>query len=804
MFGFSYAPAVFLGALIIGLWVSPLPISTLALSVFALTVAVGYTAVAAVLRYILPSRLEVRRFGDVGWFVLVSLGVPLLTAAMATAELALAGVLHWSDYFSDFLKFWVGDAIGIVTLTPFLLVNALPLFRSRKESAIFPGPPVEGVRGPGWQWPDRGWVLGALVKTMSIALVLWVVFGWPVTRGLHLFYLSFFPLMWIALRHGLAGSTAGVLATHVGAMLAVRAFGLGPHHVPELQVLMLAMSLGVLFLGVVVTERKRAEDALGESGRFLQSTLNALSSNIAVLDESGTIVAVNAAWQRASKVHHFVGATHGTGTNYLQVCDSASGDSAEPAAAIAKGIREVMINQRDEFFLEYPCHSLEGKRWTVAHVTRFKGAGPVRVVVSHEDITERALAEEALRRSEEQLRQAQKMEAVGRLAGGVAHDFNNLLTVITGRSQLLLSRLPSGDRLRRDIALVQQAAERAAGLTRQLLAFSRKQVLEPKVLDLNAVVTNIGNMLRRLIGEDIHVVTDLAPRLGRVQADPGQLEQVIVNLAVNARDAMPDGGRLTIETASVELDGDFARRHPGASAGPHVMLAVADTGIGMDAVTLSQIFEPFFTTKERGRGTGLGLSTVYGIVQQHHGFIVVESKPGQGTTFKIYLPSVEGAVEVVETRGALTGSPRGSETVLLVEDEDEVRALAREVLEVNGYAVLEAANGGGALQISQRHPGPIHALLTDVVMPQISGKELAQRLSLLRPDLKVLYMSGYTGDGVLEPGRAFLQKPFTPEALASKLRDLLDTPRDELVVTGGGEAEGGSRHAESSVSAVRS
>ena len=388
-------------------------------------------------------------------------------------------------------------------------------------------------------------------------------------------------------------------------------------------------------------------------------------------------------------------------------------------------------------------------------------------------------AYEELSRTQEQLTQARKMEAVGRLAGGIAHDFNNLLTVMIGRSQLLLRRLGAQDPVRRDIELMEQTADRAADLTRQLLAFSRKQVLQPTVLDLNAVVANMAEMLRRLIGEDIALVTAFDPALGHVKADLGQIEQIVMNLAANARDAMSKGGRLTLETANAELDVAYARHHVDVRPGPHVMLAVSDTGIGMTPETQAQIFEPFFTTKEPGAGTGLGLATVYGIVKQSGGHIWVYSEPGRGTTFKIYLPRVQEAVDPSAARPGLPESARGYETILLVEDELAVRELARDVLRAHGYTVLEAQHGREALRISERHSGPIHLMLTDVVMPEMRGQELANRLAALRPTMPVVYMSGYTDaavvhHGVLDPGTIFLQKPFTPDALARKIRQVLD------------------------------
>ncbi len=383
-------------------------------------------------------------------------------------------------------------------------------------------------------------------------------------------------------------------------------------------------------------------------------------------------------------------------------------------------------------------------------------------------------------RVQEELMQAQKMDAIGRLAGGIAHDFNNLLTIVHGRSEILLRRVGQEDpRSRRDIETIQHTALRAAGLTRQLLAFSRKQVLQPRVLSLNNAVTETAVMFRRLIGEDINLVVVPGAGLDRVKADPTQLEQILINLAVNARDAMPRGGRLVIETADVELGEPFVRHHPGSRPGPYVMLTVSDDGCGMSPEIQARIFEPFFTTKEKGKGTGLGLATVYGIVKQHDGYIAVKSAPGEGTTFSVYLPRAEDGDEVAAAAAVAGAAPGGSETILLVEDEDDVRELAREILEMNGYRVLEAAQGTEALRICRESQDPVHLLLTDVVMPGMSGRDLAREVERLRPETRVVYMSGYTDDalgkhGVLEPGVILLEKPFTPDTLLTAVRSALD------------------------------
>ncbi|MDE3034408.1 MAG: PAS domain S-box protein [Nitrospirota bacterium] len=384
---------------------------------------------------------------------------------------------------------------------------------------------------------------------------------------------------------------------------------------------------------------------------------------------------------------------------------------------------------------------------------------------------------------EEQLRQSQKMDAIGRLAGGIAHDFNNLLTVISGYSQLLLNQLDVGDERRDKAEEIKNAGARAAVLTKQLLAFSRKQVLAARVLDLNELVAGMNGMLRRVIGEDIDLVTLSGSSLGSIKADPGQIEQVIVNLVINARDAMPQGGRVTIETANVEVEAAVLSQSGSVQPGPYVMLAVSDTGCGMDPHTQANMFEPFFTTKEQGKGTGLGLATVYGIIKQSGGHILVSSKVGVGTTVKVYLPRVHQAAAAAAESVPVADRPvNGSETVLLVEDEDSIRKLLGQQLRIRGYTVLEAGKGEEAMDLCRRHRGPIHLLLTDVVMPQISGRELAERLASVRPDMRVLYMSGYTDDavvrhGVLESDVSFVQKPFTPSQLLRKVRDVLDVRR---------------------------
>jgi PAS domain S-box-containing protein len=512
------------------------------------------------------------------------------------------------------------------------------------------------------------------------------------------------------------------------------------------------------------TERRQAEVALRESEERYRTLVEGVRDVIFALSPEGTITSLNPAfetitgWQRDQWVGQpFERLVH---PEDLPLALELLGRVVRGELRPVNQFR-VRIAQGDYRVAEFSAtpQLVEGQLIGILGIGR--------------DVTERV-------QLEQQLRQAQKMEAVGRLAGGIAHDFNNILTAITGYADLLLEDLGPTDPRREDAEEVRKAAQRAAGLTRQLLAFSRQQVLQPSVIDVNALVGDLQRMLGRLLGEDVELGTRLDPAVGRVKADPGQLEQVLMNLAVNARDAMPQGGKLTLETVNVDMDERYAADHYPARPGPYVMIAVSDTGTGMSEETQAHMFEPFFTTKEKGKGTGLGLATVYGIVKQSGGFIWVYSELGHGSTFKIYLPRVAEPSE--RSAGAApTGAQRsrGTETVLLAEDEPPVRAVARQVLERHGYTVLEAPSAESALDIATRYSGTIHLLLTDVIMPGMNGRELATRLAGLRPEARVIFMSGYTDDavtrhGVLEPGSTYLQKPFTPDAIARKVREVLD------------------------------
>jgi len=646
-----------------------------------------------------------------------------------------------------------------------------------------------------------------------------------------------------------------------------------------------------------ITERKRVSSALLASQRFLRSTLDALSSHIAILDEHGTIIEVNAAWNHFARANDFLD-SHGVGDNYLKVCDSASGNFSREAPAVADGIRAVIAGQCEEFQLEYPCHGPHEKRWFLVRVTRFAGDGPVRIVVAHENITQRRRAEEELswktafleaqvnssidgilvvdqkdiktiqnqrladllkiprhivddkddekqrqwvtsmvknprefgekiahlnshpdeisrdeidlkdgtildrysapvvgldgkyygriwtfrditgrKQLEAQLVQSQKLETVGKLAGGIAHEFNSILTAIIGQSELLLGELPAGSPLAKNATEITKAASRAAILTRQLLAYGRKQFLQPESLDLNLIVAGMTGIFHNLMGGDVDVQIVPAADLHAVQADAGQIEQVIVNIAMNARDAMPDGGKLTLETANVSFNEGGRDSIPELKPGDYVMLAITDTGAGMSDAVKARLFEPFFTTKGVGQGTGLGLSTSYGIVKQSGGHISVHSEIGRGTTFKIYLPQVESQAKIPIQRLDSPDLPRGTETILLVEDDPSLREMAAALLRRLGYTVFAAANGIEALGLKNKPgTGHIDLLFTDVFMPHMNGRESAGRASGLYPGTKILFATAYAEDAIVRQGVARLQKPFTPAALARKLREVLDQP----------------------------
>jgi PAS domain S-box-containing protein len=523
-------------------------------------------------------------------------------------------------------------------------------------------------------------------------------------------------------------------------------------------------------LGPAVLEalqRARQRQALRDQERLLRQIIDANPSLIFVKDWDGRFLLVNQA----------VAEIYGTTVDGLiGKTDADFNSRTDEVAHFLRNDREVMSSARAKLIAEEPVTNPDTKetRWfqTIKVPLRLPGEDAPKLLGVATEITER-------KRLEQQLLQSQKMEAVGQLAGGVAHDFNNILTAIVGYTDLLSADFAPNDRHLEDLEEIRKAARRAAALTRQLLAFSRKQVLEPRVIDMNAVVQNMDKMLRSLISENIDLKTAFASGLSATRADPNQLEQVIMNLAINARDAMPDGGTLTIETGNAQLDETYAARHVAVSPGEYVMLAVSDTGHGMDEATKARIFEPFFTTKPVGRGTGLGLSTVYGIVKQSGGNIWLYSEPGKGTTFKIYLPAVDAVAEDLTKPAAATAHSGGAETILVVEDDEQVRRLVHRGLAHRGYTILEADRGTTAVDMARRHKGTIDLLLTDVVMPDMNGSKLAETLRRDRPGLPVLFMSGYPDGaiahhGILDAGVAYLPKPFTTDAVARRVREILD------------------------------
>jgi PAS domain S-box-containing protein len=529
-------------------------------------------------------------------------------------------------------------------------------------------------------------------------------------------------------------------------------------------------------LAGIAIERSRTVDALSQSTRLLQQVLETLPVGVWVVGPSGRIIYGNAAGQQLWGSVRYVGID---GFDQFKGWWVESGRRIAPEEwAGARAIRHGEISLNELIRIQ----GFDGSEHVILNsAVPIMGPGNSveGAIVLNQDVTEQRAAEEALRRSEEQLRQAQKMEAVGQLAGGIAHDFNNLLTAILSYCELLLEEARQGDPMRADIEQIRQAGQRAAGLTRQLLAFSRRQVLQPKVLSLDTVVESTEAMLRRLIGADIVLEIRGEPGLWYALADPGQIEQVLVNLVVNARDAMPQGGRILISTANRELRADSPDRANGVRPGPYVALVVSDTGVGIDPANHARIFEPFFTTKEPGKGTGLGLSTVYGIVQQSGGHVSVESATGRGATFTILLPRHQGGEPPAASKVDRRRLPGGTETLLLVEDEAAVRSSARRLLERQGYTVLEARHGADALRIVEESGRQIDLVVTDLVMPEMGGRELAERLRTHRPGLKVLFMSGYTekaiaAGGVMPPNTGFVEKPFTVEQLMRRLREILD------------------------------
>jgi two-component system cell cycle sensor histidine kinase/response regulator CckA len=728
----------------------------------SLGIAIGNTieplVSAMLLRWFGDFRPSLKRLRYVVHLLLF--GVLLGPAAAATFWILFRWValgIPIADQFDAWFMWLRSDAIAILVITPFILVWSRSLRRSLQ--------------------PKR--LAEAVVSLTLLIIVTCLVFSLPLSSAIHSYaieYLSFPFVIWIALRFGLNGATLAMVVT---ALIAVpnTVAGKGPFIPHGDPVLVLHIFLGVLtttglVIAATISEHRKAkadcesgQDQLRASEERYRDLFENAQDFIVTLDLEGRFTSANNAVLEISGFSR-------TELLSMTIFDIMSPSSLEPGRS---AFQEVVSGQkRGTTQLELMCK--DGRAlWVEVRSRRIEQQGVTTSIQSiGRDISWR-------KRLEEQLLHAQKMEAVGRLAGGVAHDFNNLLGVIIGYSDLLLHQLGIGDPSRQRIQEIKKAGTRAAEVTRQLLAFSRKQVLAPKIVDLSSIVSDTAGMLLRLLGEDIELITKVSPVGARVKADPAQMEQVIMNLAVNARDAMPRGGKLILETSTAVL-GEILHHEVPVAPGRYVLLAVADTGVGMSESTRARIFEPFFTTKQPGEGTGLGLATVYGFVKQTGGYIWVYSEPGKGTTFKIYLPQVTEPAHDIEPQQEPAALPHGSETVLLVEDAESLRELNHELLEGLGYTVLQAGYGAEALIVAGEHQGPIHILLTDVVMPGMSGRELAEQLALTRAETKVLYMSGYTDNviihhGILKAGIAFLQKPFTQESLAQKLREVLE-PRN--------------------------
>jgi PAS domain S-box-containing protein len=747
LLGPRYWPAVLLGAFLANATTS---IPLLA----AGGIAFGNTAEAALAAYVLrrakSDPVSLDNLSSVRTLIGVAAPLGALASALTgVTTLWLANVIPWTGFLSAVALWWGGDYLGALVVAPVLIAWAAA-----------PGPRM-----------DRRATLTLLLLAVGAVAATAVVFGNLISPSFlqpaHYPYLLFPFVIAAALRFGPRG--ASVLTLTVGLLAVLYTVrGGGPFVMQSIPSTNVALMIYVavvattgLLLGPAVARRLRAEAALREAHSHLRAVIDSAPLAIYTVDAEGHV----RSWNPAAEALYGWSETEVIGGPLTPIAQE-SGDHQQ--------IRERVFAGGTLRGIETTARRRDGSpiAVTLAAAPFTDAAGNVTgALFIAADLTE-------VRQLEVQYRQLQKMEAVGRLAGGIAHDFNNLLTAILGTTGLVLEYVGSDKRIRMDVEEIEKAAKRAAGLTRQLLVFSRQQVLEPRILDINAVVRDLERMLARLIGEDIELRLQLAPEIGAVQADPGQLQQAIVNLVVNARDAMPNGGGLTIETTEVALDPRQLEAHTPTQPGTYVLLAVHDTGVGMDAATKARLFEPFFTTKAPGRGTGLGLATVYSIVKQSGGYIWAYSEPGQGTTFKIYLPRVAGTPEQM---AAQTPAPFaiGSETVLLVEDQAEVRKLTSRILEARGYTVLPAEDAGAAVQLAERYLKRIDLLLTDVVMPGVNGRELALRLAGQRRDLKVLFVSGYTGEairqhGLLELGAAFLQKPFTPEVLARKVREVLD------------------------------
>jgi PAS domain S-box-containing protein len=804
--GYRVWPGIFLGAVLAnaGTFLMNDAGARLTIAGVSLLIGIGNTLEAVVgrflLRRLIGDRNPFHRAQDVFTLTAVALVACLVSPSIGAAVLAWAGLAPPALYGTVWFTWWLGDAVGVLLIVPLLVMwSEPPRIRwtagRQLEIVLLSGSLLVaaslafwgGSLGTGARYPlaflPLPWLVWAALRfgpreAASAALITSGIAIWATVHGVGPFVGDTIneSLLLVQLFAAMITVTILTMAAVAVEREAAQAKLQDAHDSLETQVVTRTQALVHVneVLQAEIAERQRAEDALRTAEARFRGLLEFAPDAMVIVNAAGDIVLVNA--QAARPFGYAQDELVGQPVEMLVPARVRSthhahrgGYFANPRPRPMGGGMALHAVRKDR--TEFPVEISLGPLQT---------AEGLLVSAAIRDITERQQTEEALRTSEAQLRQAQKIEAVGLLAGGIAHDFNNLLTVITGRSHLLLDRMTEPGPVRASLEAISRTAERGAALTRQLLVFSRKQVLQPTVVDLNALVDGLMTLLRRLIPEDIELVYRPGPGLWPVTADVGQLEQVITNLVVNARDAMLQGGRLTIETANVELDDAFVHRHRGAQTGPYVLLTVHDTVIGMDEATQQRMFEPFFTTKERGKGTGLGLATVYGIVKQHEGYIAVESAPRAGATFRVYmLAEREHAVTRLEVPQPRVGRLQGTGTVFLVEDETEVRELTEDILRMSGYTVLSAASPAEALALARRQAGPIDLLLTDVVMPQMSGPRLAESLVVLHLALKVLYMSGYVGDavaqhGVLDPRIPFIQKPLTPDELARRVREVLD------------------------------
>ena len=694
----------------------------------------------------------------------VALAIGAATCSNAVTSVLAAAVLHFGiglPFGETWFIWWVGHGLGTLIVTPTVLTWAASVrhWRPLKPFRIL----------------EAAALLGLLIAAAEIALG--PNRGWAVEPGP---YITFPLLFWAALRFGLLGAATASLIlaadaiwhTSVGVGPFAIAGASGPIAATRVYAYISMASISSLIPAAVLEEHRAAREQLLESNDRYRTVVETASDAILTIDRNSRIGFANSATERI--FGYPAQDVIGQDLTMLMPAHFRELHKSALARYVATGQKHfswqgALLTGLHRNGTEIPLEVSFGELADGGH---HLFTGIVR------DISEKRAAEEAHGILEAQYRESQKMDAIGQLAGGIAHDFNNLLTVISGYCELLRDELGPDSHHQTDLIEIERAADRAASLTRQLLAFSRRQILEPRVLSLSDSLNGMEPMLKRLIGEQIKVLVRTPPDIGHVQADPGQIEQVVLNLAINARDAMPEGGTLLLELTDIVLDESYTRRHVDAAEGLHVMLAVSDTGTGMDAATASRVFEPFFTTKPQGKGTGLGLSTVHGIVKQSGGSIEVYSEPGRGTTFKIYLPRVDAPIDVTPL-GAQEKARGGSETVLLLEDEEAVRALAERILEQHGYRVLVAATPREALDIAAGYKDSLHLLLSDMVLPEMSGPSLAAKLLAGRPGLSVLYMSGYTDhaivhSGMLEHDTPFIQKPFTPEALLRKVREVLD------------------------------